>query len=295
MARARAPPSRSSSAERMSRMSISMCEKEGVPSVITMWRACAASATRVAEAQAAASACTRSSSSCAPVSSNGMRPSRTAPRRRGSLSMPSTRRPRSAKRQRQRQPDAAEADDGDVGGALRGAHRSQRLAAPGVIVGRCGPLPGDRLRHGASRAGGARTGARSPRRSAGCSARSAATGGAARARAGRAHSRPVRCIHARRLRDEAGVEVEGRADADEQRRRAGAARIAGIHFSCLGWPVPTHTTCGAGARRCRRSLAPPRRRQRAERRRVAADDPQPGKRSRRRSSSSSSASGVRPP
>ncbi len=30
----------------MSRMSISMCEKDGVPSVITIWRAAAASATR---------------------------------------------------------------------------------------------------------------------------------------------------------------------------------------------------------------------------------------------------------
>ena len=38
--------SRSSSAERMSRMSISMCENDGVPIVRMMWRARAASATR---------------------------------------------------------------------------------------------------------------------------------------------------------------------------------------------------------------------------------------------------------
>ena len=38
--------SRSSSAERMSEMSISMCENDGVPSVMTMCSACAASATR---------------------------------------------------------------------------------------------------------------------------------------------------------------------------------------------------------------------------------------------------------
>src|SRR3954453_11820706 len=87
---------RSSSAERMSRMSISMCEKDGVPSVITTCSACAASGTlsdRVRRPEAR----TRSSSSCAPVSSNGIVPPSTARRRSGSLSTPWTRRPRSAK------------------------------------------------------------------------------------------------------------------------------------------------------------------------------------------------------
>ena len=65
---------------------------DGVPSVITICRACAASAARSETSIGP----TRSSSSCIPVSANGMRPSRSAPVRSGSLSMPSTRSPRSA-------------------------------------------------------------------------------------------------------------------------------------------------------------------------------------------------------
>ena len=56
----------------MSRMSISMCENDGVPSVRTMCSACAASATRSASVERRR--VTRSSTSWAPGSSNGMRP-----------------------------------------------------------------------------------------------------------------------------------------------------------------------------------------------------------------------------
>src|SRR3954451_10789025 len=88
--------SRSSRAPRMSRMSISMCENDGVPSVMTMCSADAASATRSLHA-IVPFAVTRSSTSGAPGSSNGMRAERTAARRSGSFSMPMVRRPRSAK------------------------------------------------------------------------------------------------------------------------------------------------------------------------------------------------------
>src|SRR4051794_19177942 len=80
----------------MSRMSISMCENEGVPSVMTMCRARAASATR-SDHSIVPAAVTRSSTSGAPGSSNGMRPERTASRRAGSISTPIVRSPRSAK------------------------------------------------------------------------------------------------------------------------------------------------------------------------------------------------------
>src|SRR3954454_11198406 len=86
---------RSSRAERMSRMSISMCENDGVPSVMTMLSARAASATE-SDSSRRPDACTRSSASWAPGSSKGMRPAATAARRSGSASTPSTFRPRSA-------------------------------------------------------------------------------------------------------------------------------------------------------------------------------------------------------
>src|SRR5439155_14770374 len=79
----------------MSRMSISICENDGVPSVITMWRARAASGTR-SDSDRRPLAPARSSSAWAPVSANGMHASRTACRRAGSLSMPITLSPRSA-------------------------------------------------------------------------------------------------------------------------------------------------------------------------------------------------------
>src|SRR5438067_9057944 len=80
----------------MSRMSISICEKDGVPSVMTMCSARALSATRSVHSIAPL-AVTRSSVSCAPGSSNGMRAARTAATRSGSFSTPRTRSPRSAK------------------------------------------------------------------------------------------------------------------------------------------------------------------------------------------------------
>ena len=51
------------------------------------------------------------------------------------------------------------------------------------------------IESGCGHADGVRTAARSPRRTAGCSARSVATGAAARATGGTAHSSPLRCIH----------------------------------------------------------------------------------------------------
>src|SRR3954452_16088155 len=79
----------------MSRMSISMCENDGVPSVMTMLSARAASATE-SDSSRRPDAWTRSSASCAPGSSKGMRPAATAARRSGSASTPSTFSPRSA-------------------------------------------------------------------------------------------------------------------------------------------------------------------------------------------------------
>ena len=110
----------------MSRMSISMCEKEGVPSVITMCRACAASATRSESAQAPRSAmhpC--SSSSCAPVSSKGITPFAHGIQARGVVVDPDDAQPAVGERERERQPDAAEADHGDVGGVFLRGHGAQ--------------------------------------------------------------------------------------------------------------------------------------------------------------------------
>ena len=77
-------------------MSISMCENVGVPTVRTIDDACAASAAR-SLSDSRPDSTTRASSSSVPGSSNGIRPSRTAPRRSASLSTPSTRNPASAK------------------------------------------------------------------------------------------------------------------------------------------------------------------------------------------------------
>src|SRR4051795_3585810 len=89
--------SSSSSAVRIWATSISMWLNAGVPSVSTMWSASAADWRRV-ESSSRPESTTRSSSSCVPVSWNGM--SRSSPIARstaGSLSMPTTWRPRSAK------------------------------------------------------------------------------------------------------------------------------------------------------------------------------------------------------
>ena len=91
----RSSGSRSSSAPRMSRMSISMCENDGVPSVMTMCSARAASATR-SDHVIVPAAVTRWRTSAAPGSSNGMRPERTARAARGRSRSPIVRSPRSA-------------------------------------------------------------------------------------------------------------------------------------------------------------------------------------------------------
>src|SRR4051812_34304445 len=89
--------SSSSSALRICAMSISMWLKAGVPSVSTMWSA-AAAAGRRSDSSSRPEATTRSSTSCVPVSWNGMR--RSSPIARstaGSLSIPTTCSPLSAK------------------------------------------------------------------------------------------------------------------------------------------------------------------------------------------------------
>ena len=73
VARARGPAAGRRAPTRMSRMSISMCENDGVPSVMTMCRARAASATR-SVTSSRPDAWTRSMTSWPPFSSNGMRP-----------------------------------------------------------------------------------------------------------------------------------------------------------------------------------------------------------------------------
>jgi hypothetical protein len=93
---ARSSGSRSSRTERMSLMSISMCDSDGVPSVSTIALAAAASVTDVV-VLSRPEAWTRSISASAPVSMNGIRPAEIAPRRAVSLSTPTTVRPRSAK------------------------------------------------------------------------------------------------------------------------------------------------------------------------------------------------------
>ena len=149
---------------RMSPMSISMCDSVGVPSVSTIASACAASAARGARRRAS----TRASSSSVPGSLNGIRRERTASSRSASLSMPSTRRPASAN-----------------------ASASGRPTRPRPMTETSYTAPGTLA---APRGAAAPTGGRSRRRSAGCSAGSAATAGAAPGRAGTAHSRPSRCI-----------------------------------------------------------------------------------------------------
>ncbi len=259
----------------MSRMSISMCENDGVPSVITMCRAARGVGDALGQRQAAGPSRTRVEQLLARRSpANGIAPSRTAPRRAGSLSTPITRRPRSAKRERQRQPHAAEADHGDVGGALRGGHRAQRLVRASADRSRR-RLPGH-IRSSCDAASGARarTDARSPPRSGGCSGRSAATAGAARARGGR--STPGRC--AASTRGAWGTSPAWKSNAAPTPTSSGAdrrGRMCCIHRSCLGWPVPTHTTCSAASRRSRattrRSSSAV---ELAEGRGVAAGDPQ---------------------
>ena len=193
---------------------------------------------------------TRSRTSWAPGSSNGMRASRTACRRSASLSTPRTRQAAVGEREGEREADPAEPDDGDVGDMRSGIYRSAGVAKHAVahvlpreardearVVARVAPPQAARLLRQAEHP----------------------------LQAGGLHPR-------RRLRDEAGVEVERGADADEHGRVEAVAHRA-------------PSTSPAWARRCR-----PRRRPRCERfisatiasssslgevaegRRVAADD-----------------------
>src|SRR5918992_5383849 len=91
----RSTGSRSSTTRRICDMSISMCTCDGVPSVRTMWSARPASCTaRVRSNRPAAR--TRSSTSCVPVSRNGICPEATCSSTAGSRSTPITSSPRSA-------------------------------------------------------------------------------------------------------------------------------------------------------------------------------------------------------
>src|SRR5688572_9216492 len=91
----RSTGSRSSITPRTCEMSISMCTCEGVWSVRTMWSALAASCTaRVSSSRSLAT--TRSSSSCVPVSENGICPAATWSSTVCWRSTPTVRRPRSA-------------------------------------------------------------------------------------------------------------------------------------------------------------------------------------------------------
>ena len=155
--------SRSSSTARMSRMSISMCESAGVPSVSTIASACAASAACAGEVRA----WTRASSSSVPGSLNGIRP--LADRGQALLVVVDAEhaQPGVGEAERERQADPAEPDDGDVV-----AHRGRQAS--------------DARRRSLR----ARTGARTRSRSAGCSAGSASTAGAAPAASRNSHSSP---------------------------------------------------------------------------------------------------------
>ena len=98
------------------RRSLSTCENDGVPIVITMSSAAAASAARSASSRRPRREHAVEQLLGTRPRSNGIRPARIESSTAGSWSTPSTRRPRSAKRQRQRQADATEADHRD--GAL---------------------------------------------------------------------------------------------------------------------------------------------------------------------------------
>src|SRR4051794_11846033 len=190
----------------MSEMSISMCENDGVPSVMTMCRARAASATRSLQV-IASFAQARARASAAPGSSKGMRASRTALRRPASFSMPIVRRPRSANdsasgRPTRPQPITATsnsksmADLEDRGSPTRAGGTVSDVALAPVAH----PLPREA-------ADEARVVAQ------------VAVPEPARLRAEAEGPRQPRLLHpARRLGDQAGVEVEGGADAHEDRR-----------------------------------------------------------------------------
>src|ERR1035437_163412 len=221
-------PSRSSSAERMSRMSISMCEKDGVPRVITMWRARAAWARR-AGGPSRPEACPRASSSSPSVSWNGMRPSRPAPRRGGSLSIPTTSRPRSA-------------NDSASGSPTRPRPTTATSAVlcEGVIQAKGSGAPARRPRSAAAASGAV---AQILAEEGGHEARVVAH--VARPQPPRLAREPVdplqaRSLHpVRRLGDEAGMEVERGAHPHEQGgAQAGAHRVHPALLLGLAGPHP---------------------------------------------------------
>ena len=155
---------------------------------------------------------TRSSTSSAPGSSNGIRRSRDGVQALGVVVDAEHAQAVVGEGERQRQPDAAAADDRDVVAIISEASERRVRAAA--------------------------TGARTRRRSAGCSAGSAATAAAARC------GEPVGPLEAdalhpaRRLGHQPGVEVERGADADEHRRVEAVAHLR-------------PSTSPAWARRCR--------------------------------------------
>ena len=115
----------------MSRMSISMCENEGVPSVITICVACAASATR-SDSRNRPLAVTRSSSSCGAGLSERHAPLAHGCQPGGIVVDPDHPQATVRERQRQRQPDSAEADHGHLSGALRRGHSSPEVSGVSI-------------------------------------------------------------------------------------------------------------------------------------------------------------------
>src|SRR3954451_10542877 len=185
--------SRSSSARRIALMSISMWLKDGVPRVMTMCLARAASATR-SDHSIAPVAQTRRRTAGAPGSSKGMRASRTAARRWGSPSTPRVRRPRSAKESASGRPTRPQP-----------MTATSKSMGPGrLATGRAAPSRAELLQEG-DHEGGVVLRVAPPE-------------------APRLLRQAVDPLEAvllhprRRLRHEPGVEVEGGADADEQRR-----------------------------------------------------------------------------
>ena len=175
------------------------------------------------------------SSSSVPGSLNGIRCERTASRRSASLSIAEHAQPRVGERQRERQADPAEADDRDVVGHVQEASGAREALAR--------PLARE-----------------ADRRSAGCSAGSAATAGAAPGRAGTPTRARAAASSARRLRDQAGVEVERGADADQHAARRAGGACAPSTSPASGTPIPTHTTSAPRAADVGRRRPPPRRR-----------------------------------
>ena len=94
-------------------MSISMCQRLGVPTVSTMYRAAAASSIR-SESRSPPLPSTRSSSSWVPSSWNGITPARHALEPLRVLVDPDRVEAAVREAERERQTDPTEPDDGDV-------------------------------------------------------------------------------------------------------------------------------------------------------------------------------------